>query len=63
MMRNFYARQLADPDDSVTTAVANSSIEGVELTEEWQDSLRDLAEGNISADDLVAAEVRRIRGL
>lgn len=63
MMRTFYSRQLADPEDAVALAAANSFLEGVELDEEWQDSLRQVAEGTASADDLIQAEVRRIRGL
>ena len=46
----------------MTLAVANSSIEGVELDEEWQDQLRQVAEGVMTADEAIEAEIRRLRG-
>jgi uncharacterized phage-associated protein len=59
LMRNFYSRQVANASDAVTTAVANSYIEGVELDEDWQDQLLSVADGTLSANDLVEQEVRR----
>jgi uncharacterized phage-associated protein len=63
IMRNFYARQIADAETAVVTASASSALEGVELDDAWQDRLRDVATGLISADDLIAEEISRIRGV
>jgi uncharacterized phage-associated protein len=57
----YYARQQADADTAVTTATASAALEGVELTADWQATLRDVAEGLTSADDVVAAEIARAR--
>lgn len=62
LMRNFYSRQLANATDAVTTAVANSYIEGVELDENWQDQLQLVADGTLTPDELVQREVRRAAG-
>lgn len=59
LMRNFYSRQLASASDAVSTAVANSYIEGVELDEDWQDQLHLVADGSLTADELVQQEIRR----
>jgi uncharacterized phage-associated protein len=61
-MRHFYARQRTDPDVAVEQAAASSSMEGVDLDDEWQRSLREVATGSRSADDLIAEEIRRARG-
>jgi uncharacterized phage-associated protein len=61
LMRSYYARQLADPETAVALATANAALEGMEFDEEWQDSLRDVATGAVSADDLIAAEIARIQ--
>lgn len=62
ILRSFYARHQADPDVAVALVAASSAIEGVELSDEWQEELRQVAYGNQSADELVAQEVRRITG-
>ncbi|GAA2604070.1 Panacea domain-containing protein [Paractinoplanes durhamensis] len=62
IMRNYYSRQLADPETAVALATANAALEGVEFDDEWQDRLRDVASGLVSADDLIAAEIARITG-
>jgi uncharacterized phage-associated protein len=62
LMRNFYSRQVATPSDAVSTAVANSYLEGVDLDEGWQAELLRVAAGEVSADELVEQEVRRARG-
>lgn len=61
LMRSYYARQLASPEESVELAVASSYIEGVELDEAWQDQLRKVADGELDADALIAEEIRRVR--
>jgi len=63
IMRSYYSRQIADPETAVATATANAAIEGVEFDEVWQDKLRDVAAGLVEADDLVAQEIARIRGV
>ncbi|MET3429862.1 putative phage-associated protein [Actinoplanes tereljensis] len=62
IMRTYYARQLADPETAVALATANAALEGVEFDDDWQDRLRDVASGLVSADDLVAEEIARITG-
>jgi hypothetical protein len=61
-MKSYYYRQLADPETAVALATANAALEGVEFDDEWQDRLRDVASGLISAEDLVAEEIARITG-
>jgi len=39
-MQHYYARQLADVESAVSHAAASSSLEGIDLDEEWQDVLR-----------------------
>lgn len=62
IIKGFYARHQADPDVAVTLVAASSAIEGVELDEEWQEELRQVAYGSRSADDLVAREIWRFKG-
>ncbi|GID53045.1 hypothetical protein Aco03nite_014490 [Actinoplanes couchii] len=62
IMRSYYSRQIADTETAVALATANAALEGVEFDEEWQDRLRDVASGTISADELIAAEIARISG-
>ena len=63
MMKLFYSRQLADSETAVALATANAALEGVEFDEDWQERLRDVASGAIEADDLIAAEIARIKGV
>ncbi|WP_414939167.1 Panacea domain-containing protein [Amycolatopsis sp. cmx-11-51] len=58
-MKHFYARQRAAVDVAVSQAAASAAIEGVELDDEWQETLRSVASGSVSADDAVAEEIRR----
>ncbi|GIF49137.1 putative phage-associated protein [Asanoa ferruginea] len=60
LMRIYYARQIAEAETSVALATSNAAIEGVEFTEDWQDRLRDVATGRITADDLVAEVIGRL---
>jgi uncharacterized phage-associated protein len=62
VIKRFYARHHADPDVAVTLVAASSAIEGVELNDEWQEELRQVAYGSISADELIAQEIRRVKG-
>jgi uncharacterized phage-associated protein len=59
LIKSYYGRQQVDPDSAVELAAASSALEGVELGLDWQDKLRDVATGLVSADDLVAAEIER----
>jgi hypothetical protein len=63
IMRNYYARQLAKPEVAVTLATANAALEGTEFDEDWQNELRDLATGLVSAEDLVARVISRVDGV
>lgn len=58
-MKHFYARQRAAVDVAVSQAAASAAIEGVELDDEWQETLRSVASGALSADEAVAEEIRR----
>ncbi|MEU8415159.1 type II toxin-antitoxin system antitoxin SocA domain-containing protein [Amycolatopsis japonica] len=60
-MRHFYARQIADVDVAVAQAAASAAMEGVDLDDDWQRTLRDVATGTRTADDLVAEEIERAR--
>ncbi|WP_433386585.1 Panacea domain-containing protein [Micromonospora sp. KLBMP9576] len=60
IMRSYYARQVAGVETAVVLASANAALEGAEFDEDWQDRLRDVAAGVISADDLIAQEIARI---
>lgn len=57
IMRNFYANQLVEPDVAVALAAANSAIEGVELDDAWQEELRQVADGRVTADELIQREI------
>jgi hypothetical protein len=60
-MRHYYARQLADVESAVSHAAASSSLEGIDLDEEWQDVLRSVADGSMSAADAVQREINRAK--
>lgn len=60
-MYAFYSRQRAEPEVAVTQAAASAALEGQILDDSWQDVMRDVATGVTSADDAIAAEVRRAR--
>ena len=57
----YYSRQRSDPDVAVAQVAASAAMEGVHLDDEWQDTLRDIASGLTSADDVIAAEIRRVQ--
>lgn len=58
-MRSFYSRQRSDPEVAVAQAAANAALEGVELDDDWQQVLRDVANGNVDPADAIKAEIRR----
>jgi hypothetical protein len=58
----FYARQIADPETAVAHAVSSAALEGEQVDADWQDRLRDVAGGHVSADDLIAEEIERLKG-
>lgn len=62
LMRAYYARQVASPETAVVLATANAALEGTEFDQEWQDRLRDVASGVISAEELISEEIARING-
>ncbi len=59
IIRDYYARQSADAETAVTLATASAALEGVELDAEWQDRMRDVAVGVVSADQLITEEIAR----
>ena len=61
-MRTYYARQIATTETAVGLATANAALEGTEFDQNWQDKLRDVASGVISADDLISDEIARLKG-
>ncbi|MFF0655354.1 MULTISPECIES: type II toxin-antitoxin system antitoxin SocA domain-containing protein [Micromonospora] len=61
LMRTYYARQMASTETAVALATANAAIEGEEFDEDWQERLRDVASGLVSAEDLIAEEIARLR--
>jgi uncharacterized phage-associated protein len=62
-MRHYYARQLADVESAVSHAAASSSLEGIDLDEEWQDVLRSVADGSVSATEAIQQEINRTKNL
>ncbi|AUI60553.1 Panacea domain-containing protein [Amycolatopsis sp. BJA-103] len=60
-MRHFYARQIADVDVAVAQAAASAAMEGIDLDDDWQRTLREVATNTRSADDLIAEEIERAR--
>ncbi|MGC4875220.1 Panacea domain-containing protein [Micromonospora sp. DT43] len=62
LMRTYYARQIANTETAVGLATANAALEGTEFDQNWQDKLRDVASGVISADDLISDEIARLKG-
>jgi len=58
-MRAFYSRQRHDPEVAVTQAAASAALEGQTLDDAWQESLREVAFGTVSAEDVIAEEIRR----
>ncbi|MFI6030013.1 Panacea domain-containing protein [Amycolatopsis magusensis] len=61
LMRDYYARQLSDPEQAVSHAAANSSLEGFGLDADFQDVLRAVADESESADEAVRREIERAR--
>jgi uncharacterized phage-associated protein len=59
-MAYYYGRQQADVESAVSHAVANAALEGVSLTAEQEERLRDVAAGRMSADALIAEEIARL---
>ncbi|MFG1949707.1 Panacea domain-containing protein [Micromonospora sp. NPDC048830] len=62
IMRDYYSRQIAEPEAAVTLASASAALEGVEFDEDWENHLRDVAAGLVSPEDLIAREISRITG-
>jgi uncharacterized phage-associated protein len=58
-MAAFYSRQQADPETAVQLAAASAALEGVELDDDWQATLQDVAAGRVSVEELVRQEIVR----
>lgn len=63
VMKNFYGRQRADVETAVSSAVSSAALEGTEIGTEWEERLRDVASGVVSADDLIAREIAGLDGV
>lgn len=63
LMRDYYARQLADPEQAVMHAAANASLEGFDFDTDFQDVLRAVADKSESADEAVKREFERAANL
>jgi uncharacterized phage-associated protein len=61
LMANYYSRQIADSETAVTLAMASASLEGVDFDAEWEERLRDVASGAVSADQVVAEQIARLK--
>jgi hypothetical protein len=60
-MASYYSRQKSSPAVAVSQVVASTAIEGISLDDEWQERLWEVASGEISADEVIAEEIRRAR--
>lgn len=60
-MASYYSRQRSSPAVAVSQVVASTAIEGITLGDEWQERLWEVASGEVSADEVVAEEIRRAR--
>lgn len=58
-LKHFYARQRAAVDVAVSQVAASAALEGVELDDTWQATLRAVASGTRSASEVIAEEIRR----
>jgi uncharacterized phage-associated protein len=61
MLKYHYARQVADIESAVAHAAASSSMEGVDLDDDWQDVLRSVASSEISASEAIRREIDRVK--
>ncbi|GGN29502.1 putative phage-associated protein [Actinoplanes campanulatus] len=61
LMKSYFGRQIADTETAVALATANAALEGMEFDADWQDHLREVASGTMTADELIAAEIARFR--
>ncbi len=61
-LKYYYARQISDAESAVAHAAASSSMEGVDLDEDWQDVLRSVASSPSSAAGAIQREIDRVRG-
>ena len=55
----FYSRQQADPETAVQLASASAALEGFELDADWQETLRDVADGGLDVEALIRDEITR----
>ncbi|MFI2712565.1 hypothetical protein ACH495_20805 [Micromonospora sp. NPDC018662] len=53
---------MVDAETAVAMAVANAAIESVNFEQEWLTRLYEVASGQVSAEDLTAAEIDRLGG-
>jgi uncharacterized phage-associated protein len=60
-MISYYSRQRSDPDVAVSQAAASAAMEGAQFDDAWQETLRTVATGEASADEVIAAEIRRFQ--
>jgi uncharacterized phage-associated protein len=60
-MAVYYSRQRSSPDVAVAQVSASAAMEGISLDDEWQETLWEIASGAVSADEVIAEEIRRAR--
>lgn len=60
-MRAFYSRQRLGPEEAVAHAISNAALEGRIIDDDWQETLREIANGTRSIDDVIAAEIERAK--
>ncbi|MET0237521.1 MAG: type II toxin-antitoxin system antitoxin SocA domain-containing protein [Kibdelosporangium sp.] len=60
-LKYYYARQIADVESAVAHAAASSSMEGVDLDDDWQEILRSVANSTLSASEAIQQEIDRVR--
>jgi mevalonate pyrophosphate decarboxylase len=60
-LEHYYARQISDVESAAGHAAASSSIEGVDLDDDWQEVLRSVANGSTTASEAVRQEIDRVR--
>lgn len=58
-MRAYYARQRSNAELAVATAAASAAMKGLVIDDDWRETLRDIALGFKSADDVIATEIER----
>jgi len=62
-IRKYYARQIESSEGAVAHAVSSAALEGIVLEEAWREKLREVSEGRLSPEEVLAEELRRYSGI